>query len=302
MWESELQYHHRKSPDPTVVIMSLNQFQGKVVAVTGAAQGIGFVTATVLAERGASLSLADVQSSALSTAKESILSKTPSAKIFTYALDVRSADQVSSWISETVSHFGRLDGAANIAGVVPKSIASEAGLVENIDFGEWEFCMGVNTTGVMHCMKYQLAAMKEGGSVVNASSIAGLIGRENNGIYTASKHAVIGLSRSAAKEVGRRGVRVNCICPYVNAFDMNYWETRADITSGRIDTPMSRAAAEAANTAGAGANYDKETLSDIALRRTGQPEEVAKLVAFLLSEESSYITGNAISIDGGWNC
>lgn len=195
--------------------MSPNQFQGKIIAITGAAQGIGLATATVLAGRGASLSLADVQATALAAAKESILSKTPSAEILTCVVDVRSADQVSCWVSETVSHFGRLDGAANIAGVVPKSIASDAGLVENIDFGEWEFCMAVNMTGVMHCMKYQLAVMREGSSMVNASSIAGLIGREKNGIYTASKHAVTGLSRSAAKEVGRRGVRVNCVCPYV---------------------------------------------------------------------------------------
>ena len=193
--------------------MSSTQFKGKVVAVTGAAQGIGFVTASLLATRGASLSLADVQDEGLTKAKEAIQKESPAVEVFTHALDVRNADEVASWINKTIAHFGRLDGAANIAGIVPKSIASDAGLVENIDSGEWDFCMAVNLTGVMHCMKHQLKVMAEGSAVVNASSIAGLQGREKNGIYTASKHGVIGLSRSAAKEVGRRGVRVNAICP-----------------------------------------------------------------------------------------
>lgn len=193
--------------------MSSTQFLGKVIAVTGAAQGIGFVTAALLAARGASLSLADVQDEGLTKAKEAIEKETPSVMIFTYALDVRNSNQVAGWVKDTIAHFGRLDGAANIAGIVPRSIASDAGLVENIDAGEWDFCMAVNLTGVMHCMKHQLKAMKEGSAMVNASSIAGLQGREKNGIYTASKHGVIGLSRSAAKEVGRRGVRVNAICP-----------------------------------------------------------------------------------------
>lgn len=193
--------------------MSSTQFKGKVVAVTGAAQGIGFVTASLLAARGASLSLADVQDEGLTKAKEAIDKESPGVEIFTHALDVRNADEVATWIKKTIAHFGRLDAAANIAGIVPKSIASDAGLVENIDSGEWDFCMAVNLTGVMHCMKHQLKVMGEGSAVVNASSIAGLQGREKNGIYTASKHGVIGLSRSAAKEVGRRGVRVNAICP-----------------------------------------------------------------------------------------
>ncbi|KAH7024550.1 uncharacterized protein B0I36DRAFT_366489 [Microdochium trichocladiopsis] len=261
------------------------QFSDKVIAVTGAAQGIGYITAVALAERGASLSLADVQPAALAQAKENILTRAPSTSIITTALDVRREDQVSSWIAGTVAHFGRLNGAANIAGVVPRSIASEAGLVEHLDADEWEFVMGVNATGVMYCMKHQLSVMRgRGCAVVNAASIAGLTGRPRTGAYAASKHAVVGLTRSAAKEVGERGVRVNAICP------------------GRIDTPMSRAAAAAATVVGRGADYDKETLSDIALRRKGQPEEVADLVCFLLSDESSYITGNAISIDGGWNC
>lgn len=192
------------------------QLSDKVIAVTGAASGIGLVTAKLLASRGARLSLADVVDEGLEKAKAEILSTTPGASVLTTVLDVRDFALVDSWIAKTVEHFGRLDGAANIAGVVPATIGSEAGRVENMNLDEWNFILAVNTTGVMHCMKAQLQKMGEGGSIVNASSIAGVIGRESNGSYTASKHAVIGLSRSAAKEVGKRGVRVNAICPLVH--------------------------------------------------------------------------------------
>ncbi|KAI6782609.1 uncharacterized protein J7T54_003621 [Emericellopsis cladophorae] len=178
-----------------------DQFKGKVIAITGAAQGIGYTTALLLASRGASLSLADIQSSTLDEAKDSILSQYTSIKVFSQVVDVRSAEQVETWIKATVSHFGRLDGAANIAGIVPRSIGSDAGLMENTSPDEWDSCLGVNLTGVMHCMKYELRVIAEDSAIVNASSIAGLVGREKNGIYTATKHGVVGLTRSAAKEV-----------------------------------------------------------------------------------------------------
>lgn len=193
--------------------MSSTQLAGKVIALTGAASGIGLETAKLLASRGAKLSLADVAREGLEKAQKDIQAQYSNASIIIFPLDVRQYDQVEAWVAETVKHFGRLDGAANIAGVVPKSIGSDAASIEQMDTGEWEFVMGVNTTGLLYCMKAQLQKISDKGSVVNASSIAGLIGRENNGAYTASKHAVVGLTRSAAKEVGRRGVRVNAICP-----------------------------------------------------------------------------------------
>lgn len=187
------------------------QFAGKVIALTGAASGIGLATAHILASRGAKLSLADVQEEALQKAKAHIEQQHPGAEIMTAAVDVRRHEQVDAWTGQTVERFGRLDGAANLAGVIPPSIGLAP--LARQDLAEWDFVMGVNSTGVMHCLRAQLAAMGDGGSVVNASSIAGTTGRANNASYSASKHAVLGLTRAAAKEVGVRGIRVNAICP-----------------------------------------------------------------------------------------
>ncbi|KPM41133.1 hypothetical protein AK830_g5384 [Neonectria ditissima] len=263
--------------------MANTQLAGKVIAITGAASGIGLATAKLLASRGARISIADVSQAGLETARKAIEAE-HGAEVLAFPLDVRDYEQVLAWIAQTVARFGRLDGAANLAGVVPKSIGGDGGAIENQDFGEWEFVFGVNATGLMHCMKAQIRSISDRGSIVNASSIAGLMGREKNGAYSASKHAVLGLTRSAAKDVGARGVRVNAICP------------------GRIDTPMFRSAAKAAAAAGAGTQFEDETSNDIALKRNGKPEEVAALIAFLLSDDASYISGNAVSVDGGWNC
>jgi|TARA_R110002003_G_scaffold206_25_gene15914 NAD(P)-dependent dehydrogenase (short-subunit alcohol dehydrogenase family) len=183
---------------------------GKVVAITGGASGIGLATAFLLASRGATLSLADVSESGLDAASKEIKSK-HDVEVLTFPLDVRNTQQVDAWIQDTIVQFGKLDGAANIAGVIPKSIG--LGGIAQLEEDDWNFVIGINLTGVMHCMRAQMRVISDGGSIVNAASIAGLTGRPNNAAYAASKHGVIGLTKSAAKEVGGRGVRVNSFAP-----------------------------------------------------------------------------------------
>jgi NAD(P)-dependent dehydrogenase (short-subunit alcohol dehydrogenase family) len=186
-------------------------FTGKVVAITGAASGIAAATAKLLASRGASLSLADVQREALERQAADI-KETYSVDVITYVVDVRHAEEVDTWIATTIEHFGRLDGAANLAGVLGKNMGKFT--IAEQDEDEWDFVLGVNLTGVMHCLRAQMRVIEKGGSIVNAASIAGLTGRPKSAAYAASKHGVVGLTRTAAKEIGKDLTRVNAIAPY----------------------------------------------------------------------------------------
>ncbi|TGO45748.1 hypothetical protein BOTNAR_0642g00040 [Botryotinia narcissicola] len=258
--------------------MSSQPFTNKVIALTGSASGIGLETAKLLASRGARLSLADIQEDKLKELQAQLESEYHLDVIVT-KVDVRKFEEVEAWVSKTMDSFGKLDGSANLAGIAPKSIGLK-GIVEQ-DLDEWEFVLGVNLTGTMNSLKAQLKVMANNGSIVNASSIRRLTGAAKNASYSSAKHGIIGLTRTAAKEVGGKGIRVNAICP------------------GRISTPMLKTAENSIDLhlQPGTANYPP-----ISLGRDGEAKEVAQLVAFLLSDESTYISGADISIDGGWRC
>lgn len=193
--------------------------EGKVVVITGAGSGIGRATATLLARHSVLLSLADVNQTALDTIRTELQQYSP-APIFTAVVDVRSQEACRLWITDTVAHFGQpIAGAANLAGVMGPSIAQECGAIRHITDSEFDLVMDVNVKGTLNCLRAQLPHMQEGSqgrggsAIVNAASIAGIVGVEYDGPYVASKHAIVGLTRTAAKEEGVKAIRVNAIAP-----------------------------------------------------------------------------------------
>jgi NAD(P)-dependent dehydrogenase (short-subunit alcohol dehydrogenase family) len=204
----------------------MSDLTAKVIAITGAASGIGLATARLLAQQGAFLSLADINKSRLGEVADELRTLYPSGvlstvdPVLTTVLDVRSPQACNDWIQRTVTHFNQpLSGAANLAGVFGKSIGQEVGAIRNMTDPEADFVLDVNCRGMFNCLRAELVHMKtgtrgrHGGSIVNAASIAGIMGVEHNGPYVASKHAVVGWTRTAAKEEGKRAIRVNAIAP-----------------------------------------------------------------------------------------
>lgn len=222
-------------------------FTGKVIAISGAASGIGFATAQYLYSTGASLSLTDIRKEALQasigrllnspspaedaelkiqSADRSTLPKPGSKdadsatvfeneRIIAITANVSSSVQVDSWIQSTLTKFGRLHGAANMAGV--SSRAAGIHPITEVSDEDWQFMIDINLTGVFYCMRAQLRAMEESkvekGAIVNASSIYGIEGKACSTDYAAAKHGVVGLTRSVAKEFGGKGIRANCVAP-----------------------------------------------------------------------------------------
>ena len=185
--------------------------QGKTIAITGAGSGIGAATARLAAERGASLALSDINEEALNKVVEEV--KTKGTKVTGTRIDVSKSAEVDAWINATVKEFGRLDGAANIAGVEAKPGKKVLAKIVDIDDEQWDFIIGINLTGLFYCLRAELRVMERGASVLNVASLAGVMGRPGVGAYSTSKHGVVGLSRTAAKEVGERGIRVNILAP-----------------------------------------------------------------------------------------
>lgn len=189
---------------------SAMSLRGKVIAITGAASGIGLQLSKLCAYKGAKLALADIQEEALDALVSEI--KASGIEVIGNRVNVASCQEVDDWINATVNHFGTLDGAANLAGVEsgPKKLAGPLAELANED---WDHILSINLTGLMYCVRAQIRVMQAGASIVNAASIAGLMGRPGISAYSVSKHGVVGLTKTVAKEVGPKGIRVNAIAP-----------------------------------------------------------------------------------------
>ncbi len=248
-------------------------FENKVALVTGAASGLGLATATAFAESGAAVVLADWNETAVQTAANAIAEN--GHKTLAVTCDVSDDAQVEAMVKQTVAAFGRLDAAYNNAGV--QNVLAETADSPRDDYDR---IMAINLRGVWSSMKFELQQMRAQGSgaIVNCSSLGGLIGGGRRGTYHAAKHGVIGLTKSAALEYATRGIRVNDICP------------------GMIQTPMSdKMIAE-----GQGPELDRMLDTFVPMKRLGRPEEIAAAVLWLCSDAASYITGQSISVDGGF--
>jgi NAD(P)-dependent dehydrogenase (short-subunit alcohol dehydrogenase family) len=246
-------------------------FENKVAFVTGAAGGIGFATAQAFAEAGAAVAIAGDNGDHAKAAADTLIRAGRQA--LGLRCDVSDEAQVAAAIDKTVSAFGRLDVAYNNAGLHAPSIETADALAEDFDR-----VIAVNLRGVWACMKHELRQMRKQGSgvIVNCSSQSGLSGIAGLAAYTASKHGVIGLTKAAALEYARRGIRINVICP------------------GTIDTPM---------VAKAKADHPAEmqaVIDDIPLGRMGTPEEIASAVLWLCSPGAGFMIGQIVAPDGGY--
>jgi NAD(P)-dependent dehydrogenase (short-subunit alcohol dehydrogenase family) len=247
-------------------------FVNKVALVTGAGSGLGLATAKAFAEAGASVVLADWHEQAVHSAVEKMIAQ--GHKALAIRCDVSDEAQVEAMVDKALATFGRLDAAYNNAGV-QNDLAETADTTRE----DYDRVMGINLRGIWSSMKFELQQMRKQGSgtIVNCSSLGGLVGGAERGIYHAAKHGVLGFTKSAALEYAARGIRINAICP------------------GLIQTPMS----DQMVAAGQG-DALKALEKMIPMARVGRPEEIASAVLWLCSAAASYMTGQSISVDGGF--
>jgi NAD(P)-dependent dehydrogenase (short-subunit alcohol dehydrogenase family) len=250
------------------------RLDGKVAVVTGAAGVIGTATIQLLAERGARIVAVDRR---LADLEAAIKELPASAEALAIAADVTREDEVAEYVRATVDKFGTIDVFYNNAG-----IEGDIKPIPEYSLESFRRVLDVNVVGVFLGMKHVLPVMlkQNKGSIINTASIAGLMGSPHIAVYSASKHAVIGLTKSASWECTGTGVRVNCVCP------------------GLIDSRMLSAIMLARNGGNAPPPNDK-LVERIPARRLGQASEVASIVAFLASDEASYVSGSAYTVDGG---
>lgn len=243
--------------------------QDKVILVTGGASGIGRATALLLAREGAKVVVSDVNA-ALGEATTAEIHAMGGGALFV-ACDVSKADQTRGLIDTIQAAYGRLDGAFNNAGV-----GGVMAPIANQDEEAWDATINVNLKGVWLCMKYELPLIGAtgGGAIVNMASVAGLVGFPHASAYAASKHGVIGLTKTAALEYAPQNIRVNAVCPGFTATPMVSDMVKYVPAIERLTTRN-------------------------AMRRIGDPHEIAEMVVWLLSDKASFITGQAIAIDGG---
>jgi NAD(P)-dependent dehydrogenase (short-subunit alcohol dehydrogenase family) len=243
--------------------------EGRAGLVTGAAGGIGRGIAVELAKEGAFVLVSDLEGEAERAAETIALCEQAGGSAAWQPCDVTSGEQNDALVAAVVRERGRLDFAVNNAGV-----ATHKELAETTD-QDYDRVLGINLKGIFLGMRSQVRQMvsQGGGSIVNMASVAGLTGVRDIGIYTASKHGIVGLTKNTAMEYGERGVRVNCVCP--NA----------------IRTPLMDVSPP---------EFVESLIAPQAIKRPGEPEEVGAPVAFLLSDKASFITGVALPIDGGY--
>ncbi|MEH2135730.1 SDR family oxidoreductase [Nostoc sp.] len=245
-------------------------YMGKVAFVTGAANGIGRATALAFARKGANVVVADVSEQGNQETAHMI--EQLGGRAIAVKCDVTRSEDVKAALSKTIETFGRLDFAFNNAGVEQKNAATA-----QIEESEWDRIVNINLRGVFLCMKYEIPLLLKqgGGAIVNTSSGAGVIGIKGGAAYTAAKHGLIGLTKSAALDYASQNIRINAVCPgYIDTSMMDRF------TGG---TPEGR----------------EQVISEEPIGRMGQPEEIANAVVWLCSDASSFVVGHALVVDGG---
>lgn len=247
----------------------MKRFENKVAFITGGNSGIGKAVAVLMAREGAKIVIADIKEN--KETLEEVLKEGTDARFI--ACDVSRAEEVEKAVNETVKEFGSLDVAVNNAGIVDASPIHE----KSID--EWQKVININLNGVFYGMKYQIIQMrkqKSGGAVVNIGSIMSQVAEFGIASYASSKHGLVGLTKVAALENGTNNIRVNSIGP------------------GYIETPLLM------DNAAQSEEYRSYMESKHAMKRLGKPEEIAKAVLFLASEDASFCTGAYLPVDGGY--